>query len=199
MTRDFLKTFELDDEAIGKILDENMADIGKEKNKTTAAKAEANDLKNKLETAQGELETLKASSGDIAKVQQQLSELQTKYDTDTADLKGQISARDYANAISKAITDKGLKFSSKSAQTAFTAALKEKNLELKDGVLEGLDDFIAAQKEADPDAFAPEKPAPRFATGSGAAGGHGTPAKPMSRAAELSAKYQQNLYGTKKE
>ena len=34
-------------------------------------------------------------------------------------------------------------------------------MELKDGELSGLDDFIKAQREADPDAFAPDKPAPR--------------------------------------
>lgn len=104
-----------------------------------------------------ELETLKASSGDITAVQKQLTDLQAKYDTDTKALRDQLSDRDYADAIGKAIAGKGLKFSSKSAERAFTAALKEQKLELKDGELTGLDDFIKAQKEADPEAFAPEK------------------------------------------
>ena len=48
-------------------------------------------------------------------------------------------------------------------------------MELKDGELSGLDYFIKAQREADPDAFATDKPAPRFVTGSGSGGGHGEP------------------------
>lgn len=129
----------------------------------------------KLSGVMHELEELKKSNGDIAAIQQQLTELQAKYDKDTGDLRTQLADRDYADAIGKAITGKGLKFSSKSAERAFTAALKEQKLELKDGELSGLDDFIKAQREADPEAFAPDKPAPRLATGSGSGGGHGEP------------------------
>lgn len=175
MKRDDLRKLEIPEESIDKIMDWNMADIGKEKAKTDAAKSELAEVQAKLTEASGELETLKASNGDAAKVQQQLDELKQKYDSDTADLKGQIAARDYSDAITRSINEKGLKFSSKSAQTAFISALKEKQLELKDGALTGIDEFISAQKESDPEAFAPDKPAPRFATGSGGAGGHGNP------------------------
>lgn len=134
----------------------------------------------KLPGAVQELETLKKAGGDVAAVQQQLAELQAKYDQDTGDLHTQLADRDYADAIGKAITGKGLKFSSKSAERAFTAALKEQKLELKDGELTGLDDFIKAQKEADPEAFAPDKAPPRFATGAGSGGGHGEPPEHVS-------------------
>lgn len=171
MTRDFLKNLGVEDATIDKILDENMQDIGKEKRKTdaaearlTAAKADLETANGKLDTANKELDTLKKANGDIAAVQQQLSDLQAKYDKDTSDLKNQLADRDYSDAISKAISGKGLKFSSKAAEKAFTDALKEKKLEIKDGELTGLDDFIKAQKEADPDAFAPDKPAPSFGT-----------------------------------
>ena len=149
----------------------------------------------KLPGVSQELETLKKSNGDVATVQKQLEELQKKYDDDTAALNAQLSDRDYADAISKAITGKGLKFSSKSAERAFTAALKEQKLELKDGELSGLDDFIKAQKEADPEAFAPDKAPPRFVTGSGSGGGHGEPPKQTSRAAQLAAEHHMSLYG----
>lgn len=122
-----------------------------------------------------ELETLKKSNGNAAAVQEQLTKLKAKYEKDTGDLRTQLADRDYADAIGKAITGKGLKFSSKSAERAFTAALKEQKLELKDGELSGLDDFIKAQKEADPEAFAPDKAPPRLVTGSGSGGGHGEP------------------------
>lgn len=153
MKREFLEGLGLEKEAIDKIMAENGADLEREKAKTTAARAELAEARGKLDTANTELETLKKAGGDIATVQQQLSELQAKYDTDTAALKGQLADRDYSDAISKAITGKGLKFSSKSAERAFTAALKEKKLEMKDGELSGLDDFIKAQQEFDPDAF----------------------------------------------
>lgn len=169
MTRDFLKNLGVEDATIDKILDENMSDIGKEKRKTEAAegrlataKTDLEAANGKLSTAQTELETLKKANGDVAAVQQQLSDLQKKYDTDTAALKGQLADRDYSDAISKAIAGKGLKFSSKAAERAFTDALMKDRLELKDGELTGLDDFIKAQKEADPDAFAPDNPPPRF-------------------------------------
>ena len=112
--------------------------------------------------------------------------------------------RDYSDAVAAAITGKGLRFSSKSAQRAFTAALKEQKLELKDGQLTGLDEFIQAQKQADPEAFAPDKAPPRFATGAGHGGGHGgghgEPPKAPSRAAQLVAAHHASLDGeTKKE
>ena len=173
MTREFLKNLGLEDAAIDNILNENMADIGKEKARTTAAKADLADAQGKLSAAVSELETLKKSSGDAAAIQQQLTELQAKYDQDTGALRTQLADRDYADAIGRAITGKGLKFSSKSAERAFTAALKEQKLELKDGELMGLDDFIKAQREADPAAFAPDRPAPRIITGAGS--GHGEP------------------------
>lgn len=200
MTREFLKTLGLEDAVIDNILNENMADIGKEKAKTTAAKADLADAQGKLSAATTELEGLKKSNGDTAAIQQQLTELQAKYNKDTGDLRTQLADRDYSDAIGKAITGKGLKFSSKSAERAFTAALKEQKLELKDGELTGLDDFIKAQREADPEAFAPDKPAPRFATGAGSGGGHGEPPKTPGRAAQLAAEYHNSLYGeTKKE
>lgn len=195
MTREFLKNLGLEDAAIDNILNENMADIGKEKAKTAAAKADLADAQGKLADAQSELETLKKAGGDATAVQQQLTELQAKYDKDTGDLRAQLADRDYSDAIGKAITGKGLKFSSKSAERAFTAALKEQNLELKDGELSGLDDFIKAQKEADPEAFAPDKAPPRFVTGSGSGGGHGEPPKQPSRAAQLAAEHHMSLYG----
>lgn len=195
MTREFLKKLGLEDAAIDQILDENMDDIGKEKAKTTAAKAALTEAQSQLTAAQTELEGLKTAGGDIATVRQQLTELQAKYDTDTKALQGQLADRDYSDAISRAIAGRGLKFSSKSAERAFTAALRERKLALKDGELTGLDDFIKAQREADPEAFAPDKAPPRIVTGNSGRGGHGEPPKTPSRAAQLAAEHHASLYG----
>ena len=191
MTREFLKKLGLEDAAIDQILDENMDDIGKEKAKTTAAKAALTEAQGQLTAAQTELEGLKTAGGDIAAVRQQLTELQAKYDTDTRALQGQLADRDYGDAISRAIAGRGLKFSSKSAERAFTAALREQKLTLKDGELTGLDDFIKAQKEADPEAFAPEK---RVTVSLGGTLEGGAETGPTTLAGALRERYEQRVY-----
>ncbi len=176
MTREFLKTLGLEEAAVDRILDENMADIGREKARGTQAKTDLAEAREALTAVQGELESLKKSNGDLAAVQQRLTDLQAKYDQDTAALTARLAERDYAEAVTRAIGERGLKFSSKSAERAFTAALKEQKLPLKDGALEGLEGFLQAQREADPDAFAPERPAPRLL---GPLGGGGAPPEPV--------------------
>lgn len=161
----------------------------------------------KLEAVQKELDGLKAAGdGGLQKqnddLQKQLSELQTKYTTDTEALQKQISDRDYTDAINEAIKSandgKGLKFTSKGKETAFISALRQKGLELKDGVLDkgGFDAFLKADMETDPDGFVSDTPTPKIVSRIGTGG---APTPPKSRAAELAAKYNQNLYGVKKE
>lgn len=188
MTRDFLKNLGLEDAAIDKILDENMRDIGKEKGNTAMAQTALKTANEKLETAEKELEELKKSSGNAGELQQQLKDLQAKYDTDIADRDAKLADRDYSDAITRAITGKGLKFSSKSAERAFISALKDQKLELKDGELTGMDDFVKSQKDADPDAFVPDKPVPRIVapTGTGGTPGEAVPAN-VARAAQMGA------------
>ena len=157
MKRDFLEGLGLEKDMVDRIMAENGADLEREKAKTNAAKADLADAQGKLTAASAELESLKASNVDADNVRQQLSSLQAKYDKDTGELCGQLADRDYSDTIASAVAGKGLKFSSKSAERAFMAALKEKRLEVKDGELTGLDDFIKDQKEADPEAFVPEK------------------------------------------
>lgn len=172
MKRDFLEGLGLDKETVDKIMAENGADLEREKAKTTQAKADLADAQQQLADRNKDLEQLKATAGDAEASKKALEELQAKYSAETEQYKAQIAERDYADAISRAISGKGLKFSSKSAQRAFEAELKAKKLELKDGELTGLDDFIKSQREADPDAFAPDKPAPRIVA---AIGNGGTP------------------------
>ena len=190
MTRDFLKNLGLDDAAIDSILNENMADIGKEKARTTAAKADLADAQGKLTAAQTELEAWKKAGGDAAAMEQQLTALQAKYDKDTGDLRTQLADRDYADAIANAIAGKGLKFSSKSAERAFKAALREQKLELQDGQLTGLDGFIKAQKEADPEAFSSAGESVRVSLGGPLTGG-GAEAEPNTLAGALRERYKQ--------
>lgn len=174
MTREFLKNLGLEDSVIDKILAENTQDVNQEKAQTTTAQTALAEAQGKLTTASEELEKLKnaGGDGDAAGIKKQLSELQEKYKTDIAERDAKLADRDYSDAITRAISGRALKFSSKAAERDFIARVKEKKLELTDGELTGLDDFIKAQREADPDAFAPDKASPRFITGGG---GHGAP------------------------
>lgn len=189
MTREFLKNLGLEDAAIDKILDENMQDIGKEKAKTNTAQTELSTEKEKLSTALGELETLKKSNGDVATVQKQLEDLQAKYDADIADRDAKLADRDYSDAVARTIAGKGIKFSSKAAEKAYTADLKAKNLAIKDGVLDGFDDFHKAQLEADPTAFQTDKPAPTFVKHIGPGGPPANESKGAMYAKQFNAKY----------
>lgn len=197
MKREFLEGLGLEKEAVDKIMAENGADIEREKAKTTQAKADLADAQEQLSARDKDLEELRKSASGADDVQKQLAELQEKYNTETEQYKAQIAARDYSDAISRTISGKGLKFTSKSAESAFISLLKEKKLELKDGELSGVDAIIDEQRKADPDAFASDKPKPRFM---GPSGVGGTPQPPVSRVAQISAEYHNRLYGeTKKE
>lgn len=190
MKRDFLEGLGLEKETVDKIMAENGADLEREKAKTTAAKADLAEAQGKLTAAQEELNGLKKAGGDIAAVQKQLTDLQAKYDKDTGDLKGQLEDRDYSDAITGFIAEKGLKFSSKSAEKAFISAFKEKKLERKDGAFVGADDFLKEQKEADPEAFSSDGGNVKVNLG-GQLGGGSPDAGPTTLAGALRERYEQ--------
>jgi hypothetical protein len=177
MKREYLKELGLEDEIIDKVLAENGKDIEREKGKAEAAKADAEaakadaeNLKTQLADRDKDLEELKKNAGSADEIKAQMDELKAKYDKDTEAYKSQIAERDYSAAASAAITGANVKFSSKGAERAFRDELKAKGLTLKDGALEGFDDFLKAQREADPGAFASHKPTPSFGRPVGAGG-----------------------------
>ena len=151
---------------------------------TVQSKLDAEVEKNKKYEEKGTGETVET-------LKKQLSELQEKYDKDTGDYKAQISDRDYADAMKKAVADKGIKFSSKAAEKAYFADLKEKHLELKDGVLDGFDEWHKAQTEADPSAFQARKPTPSFAKPVGTGGAPASEGKGAMFAKQFNAQYAQ--------
>lgn len=155
MTKEFLEKLGIDAEAIDKILSENQKDTDREAVKTVQARE-------KLAAANADLEALRQSSGDVEAIQQQYNDLKSKYEADTADLTAKLAERDYMDAIRSAVSGKGIKFSSKAAERDFLAQAKAKQMELKDGALTGFDDFVTEQREADPHAFASDKPVPHF-------------------------------------
>ena len=201
ITRKFLKGMGLTDEQVDTIIEAHTETVDGLKADVDKYREDAI----KLPDVQKELNDLKAA-GDGG-LQKQLDELQKKYDNDAAahkteleTLQNQLADRDYSDAISRAISGanegNGLKFSSKAARTAFEAAIREKKLELKDGALTGFEDFVKAQKEADPDAFASDKPAARFAGPIGVGNKPNTESLGAMYAKQFNAQYAQT---TKKE
>ena len=130
-------------------------------------------------TATKDLETLKAGAEDAEKVKQQLTDLQTKYNDETAKYQKQIADRDYADALETAFNDGKIEFTSKGAKAAACADFMATRCELKDGKLVGFEDRIKAMREKDPDSFRAEKPDPSFANPTG----NGSPTT-LSRAAQ---------------
>lgn len=171
MKREFLEALNITDkETVDKILDENSRDIGREKQKADQLKDDLAKVQEQLEQRDKDMEDLKKSAADVEGIKKQLDELQGKYNTETERYKAQIVERDYADAMSRMISDKGVKFSSKAAEKAFMADLKAKALTLKDGALDGFDTFLKEQKDSDPAAFEAEKPAPTFVKPAGPGG-----------------------------
>jgi hypothetical protein len=148
-----------------------------------------------LSTVQAKLDKSVAERGemksqeDYAELKKQLDELQTKYNTETEQFKTQLSDRDYADALTRAIAGANIKFSSKAAEKAFIADLKANRLEMKDGNLEGFSEYHKAQLEADPTAFQSDKPAPTFAKVIGAGGEPATESKGAMYAKQFNSQY----------
>lgn len=191
MKRDFLEGLGLEKDVVDKILDENSRDIGREKQKTDQAKEDLAAAQKSLADRDKDIEELKKSSGDAEEIRKQLEELQGKYTKETEEYKTQLADRDYSDAITKVIGDKGIKFSSKAAERAYIADLKAKHLELKDGVFTGFDEWHKAQAEADPSAFQTEKPAPTFAKPVGPGGVPTSEGKGAMYAKQFNAQYAQ--------
>lgn len=191
MKREFLDGLGLTKEVVDQILDENSRDIGREKQKADQAKEDLTAAREQLTAREKDIAELQKSSGDADSVRKQLEELQGKYAKETEDYKSQLAARDYADAMNKAVAAKGIKFSSKAAEKAYLSDLREKHLELKDGTLTGFDEWHKAQVEADPTAFQFDKPAPTFTRPVGTGGAPASESKGAMYAKQFNAQFAQ--------
>lgn len=191
MKRDFLEGLGLDKDTVDKILDENSRDIGREKQKTDQAKEDLAAAQQQLADRDKDIAELQKSSGDAETIRKQLEDLQGKYTKETEAYKAQLADRDYSDAMSRTISAKGIKFSSKAAEKAYLADLKAKGLELKDGELTGFDEWHKTQVSADPTAFQAEKPAPTFVKPVGTGGAPAAESKGAMYAKIYNAQYAQ--------
>lgn len=189
MTREFLDGLKLDKDTIDKILDENSRDIGKWKQKAEQADTDKATVEKQLIERNKDFDALQKSTGDIDSLKNQLEELQKKYDTDIAEYKTQIDNRTYIDAVKAAVEKSGLKFTSKSAEKVFMDTITANKLKVKDGALDGFDDYLEKAKKEDPSAFAEQqKQTIKVDTQGSLAGGKAVDA-PTSLAAALRERY----------
>ncbi len=147
------------EEQLQQIMDLHSSDIGSHKQSIDTLKAERDAARTQLADANKKLE------GYDPDWKQKAADAEQKAAAQVSALKADYAAENAAA---------GLKFSSASAKKAFLAELKGKGLALQDdGKLLGFEDFVKEYKTSDPDAFAPDKPAPTITV----PGKGGAPAK----------------------
>lgn len=158
MKREELKNLGLSDEQITFVMDENGKDVNalkatiEQRDQTiTALTTERDGLKDQVANRDKDIADLKKESGNTEELNQRLSDLQSKYDTDTKGLQDKLDAqaRSYAAKDFYSSVEFTSAFAKKAAIDEFMAA----NLEYKDGAYVGADDFLKTQKEKNPDAF----------------------------------------------
>lgn len=186
MKKEDLLNIGLTEEQADKVFAMNGKDIEKHKKAAEDAKADKEALEHQVADRDKDIDALKKASGDADGIRKQLEELQGKYDKETEAYKAQLAQRDYQSAIDKAISDSGIKFTSKSAEKAFRAGISDSNLEMKDGALSGFDKYLEKAKSDDPSAFV--KAGTRVDTQGSLEGGRHED-KPMTLAAALHEQY----------
>lgn len=150
----------LTEEQATKVLAINGKDVERYKKSLESAKSDLTTVQEQLAQRDKDMEDLKKSAADADGIKQQLADLQAKYTTETEQYQKQIADRDYSDAVRRAIAEKDVKFSSKAAEKAFIADLNTNRLTVKEGVLDGFDEYLKSQQSSDPAAFQSEKPAP---------------------------------------
>lgn len=166
MKREFLKGLGIEDDLIKQIMDENGRDIEsakgeleKYKQEATAKATEIDGLKQQIEQRNADIENLKKAAADNEALKTSLTELQTKYDTDTKALQQKLEDQKTEYAVNAA-TEKffaGIEFSSALARDAAIAQFKAKGFKLDGETFQGGKEWIDELRKTSPDAFKPAK------------------------------------------
>ena len=170
---EILKSFEITvpedkKEDFDKVLNENyktISEVTKIQGKLEKAEGERDTYKNKYDTdikqrdadikdLQGKLKDAGTDTTKLADLQKELSALQDTYNTEKSKYEKQLSKQAYEFAIKEKVAE--LKFSSNSAKKAFIADALKEEMKMKDGQLQGFDDFLESYKKTDADAFLKE-------------------------------------------
>lgn len=174
MKREELKNRGLTDEQIDYVMGENGKDVNAQKaiieqkdQQIATLTTERDGLKTQVADRDKDIADLKKQSGNTDELNQKLTELQTKYDTDTQALQGKLDSQARSHATERFYEK--VEFTSTFAKKAAIKEFEDAKLEFKDGAFVGADDFLKKQKTDNPDAFKaaeppkePENPKPQF-------------------------------------
>lgn len=166
MTRDFLRSAieGITDEQITAILNENGKDLTESKNalalkeqELATVKTERDGLNTQIASRDEDIKDLQSQVKGNEGLEQQLKDLQDKYDKDTADLKNTLSEQAISHATEKFFT--GVEFSSTLAKNAAMSQFKEQGFKLdeKTGEFIGGKDWLENLKKTEPAAFKVEE------------------------------------------
>ena len=177
MDRKFLKDLKVEglenglpNEAIEAIMKEYGTSIQAKDQSIETLTTEKDGLSKQLKEANDKIAGFK--DVDIDKLNKEIEDWKTKYNTETENLKKEISKKDYDFKLNDVIKD--LQFSSNGAKKSFLDDLRKKELKFEDDKLVGYTEFLKSYKETDPDAFKKEDDGQKLNLG----GGHeGTPGK----------------------
>ena len=174
MQRKFLEDLGLEKDVIDKVMAENGSDIenarktesDKFATERTTLTGKADDLQKQLDQrdadlkeVQGKLTAAQADAGKLKEATDQLTSLQTKYDTERQEWAQKQQQQAYEFAVKTAAG--ALKFTSAAAKRDFERGAIEKALKMEGDKILGFDDYVKAYQDADPGAFAPaEDPKP---------------------------------------
>lgn len=168
MDRKFLKELKVEGlekglpaDVIETIMKEYGTSIQEKDQKIDTLTTEKEGLSNQLKEANDKIKGF--ADVDVNKLKQEISDWETKYNTDTENLKKEISKKDYDFKINDLVKD--LQFSSNGAKKAFMEDLKAKELKFEDDKLVGYTEFLKSYKENDPNAFKEEDKGKSFNLG----------------------------------
>ena len=169
MKRKFLEDLGIEKETIDKILDENMADIGKAKGESENLKTQLEELKTEKESLtkqlserDKQLETLKKDGQSVDDLKKRIEELQTENKTASENHQKELKGIRINNAIEKALT--GAKAKNIQAVKALLKDMDKAEL-LEDGSIKRLVDQIEQLKSAEDSKFLFEAPQKNKLTG----------------------------------
>lgn len=134
--------------------------------KLTAAEQERDSYKSKYDTdikkrdedlkdLQKKLKDVGADNDKLKTLQLDLDNLQETYNNEKANYEKQLAKQAYEFAVKEKAS--ALKFSSNSAKKAFIADAIREEMKMKDGELQGFDDFVDSYKKNDAEAFIKEE------------------------------------------
>lgn len=149
MKRDQLKELGLDEKQIENVIAINGADIQREKTKSAEALTELDGLRQQISERDKDLKTLKGQVKDNEALTEQLKELKSKYEADTADLQGKISGLKLTSALDTALN------SAKVRNTKAIKGLLDMDVIKLDetGQLTGLKEQLESIQKTDPYLF----------------------------------------------